>query len=136
MATDAQSLLSEANCYSCHAANEFTATLLKLGLLRQILLASDPMADTSPQTLLAAANCYSCYASNPFTLSMMELALLAQIAGGSGTGGLSGQLVLYTTTDPTTDGVVPSNLNLPALAYRADGTQPLFNWDPVAHIWT
>ncbi len=88
MATDAQTLLTEAECFECFAANGYMLNLMKLSLLRQILLAQNPMADTTPQALLAAANCYTCYAGNDYALKLMELALLAQIVGGgSGTGG-------------------------------------------------
>lgn len=88
MAVDAQTLLTEAQCYECFASNGYMLNLMKLSLLRQILLAQNPMADTTPQALLAAANCYTCYAGNDYALKLMELALLAQIVGGgSGTGG-------------------------------------------------
>lgn len=110
--------------------------LLKLSLLRQILLANNPVADTSVQTLLSQANCFTCIP--PGMWSLIELVLLTQIVnngGGGGGGGGSAQLVLYTTTSPTVDGVVPANQNANAIAYRADGTQPIFVWDPVGHAW-
>ncbi len=88
MATDAQTLLTEAQCFECFAANGYMLNLMKLSLLRQILLVQNPMADTTPQALLAAAKCYECYAGNDYALKLMELALLGQIVGGgSGTGG-------------------------------------------------
>ncbi len=88
MATDAQSLLTQAQCFECNNANEYSLLLMKLSLLQQIVLAQNPMADTSPQTLLANASCFQCYAANPYMLQLMELALLSQIVGGgSGTGG-------------------------------------------------
>lgn len=82
MATDPQTLLSSVNCYTCLSPGMWQ--LLKLALLKQILLTSNPMADTSPETLLAQARCYDC-AGN---WQLLELALLAQIVeigGGSGT---------------------------------------------------
>ena len=79
MATDAQSLLAEAACFQCEAANAYSAQLIKLALLKQILLASNPMADTSPETLLAQAACFQCFAANPYMLQLMELALLVQL---------------------------------------------------------
>jgi len=63
--------------------------LLKLALLKQILLAQNPVADTSPQALLAQANCFSCFGVGPGEMQLMELALLAQIsANGTGGGGI------------------------------------------------
>lgn len=90
MATDAQSLLSAANCYLCYGGGKGTLDLIKLGLLRQILLANNSMADTSPQALLAAANCYACYAPSPGLMKLLELGLLAQIVNAGGASGLSG----------------------------------------------
>lgn len=88
MATDAQTLLDETKCYQCNAPDLYALMLIKTGLLRQILLAQDPMADTSPQTLMNAGRCYECYAPNVYALMLMQTALLAQIVGGgSGTGG-------------------------------------------------
>ena len=86
MATDANSLLAQASCYSCYASNNFTLQLMQLALLRQTVLAVNPMADTSPQTLLAQAKCFECFAPNPYALKLMELALLAQLVSGGGTG--------------------------------------------------
>jgi hypothetical protein len=39
MATDAQTLLTEAQCYACYASNPYTLNLLKLALLQQIAAA-------------------------------------------------------------------------------------------------
>lgn len=85
MATDANTLLSETVCYECLAPGQWQ--LLKLGLLKQILLANDPMADTSTTALLEAAKCYACL--SPGMWQLLELGLLQQIvdAGGGGSGG-------------------------------------------------
>jgi hypothetical protein len=106
MATDAQTLLTEAQCYECNGANDYSLLLMKLALLRQILLASNPVADTTPQALLADASCFSCYASTPYMLQLMELALLAQIVDAGGGGG-GGSLVTLGVVNP--EGVVTDN---------------------------
>lgn len=80
MATDAQSLLDETACFACFASNIYTESLMELALLRQILLARDPAADTSPQALLADAKCYECMAANNNMENLLELGLLQQIA--------------------------------------------------------
>ncbi len=88
MATDTNTLLNDAKCYECLSPGLWQ--LLKLGLLQQILLASNPMADTSVNALLAAAKCYECL--SPGMWQLLELALLQQIVdagGGSGGGGLT-----------------------------------------------
>jgi hypothetical protein len=107
---DPQSLLASANCYLCYQDEP----LLKLGLLRQILLALSPMADTSPQTLLANAKCYLCFGNSDSQLRAMELSLLAQIAqnpgGGSGTGDV---FRVISPLDPTSLG----NVQGPAICY-------------------
>lgn len=133
-ATDSQSLLAAANCYQCFSSNPYSQMLAKLALLKQILLTLDPMADTSPQALLSQANCFTCYGNNPYTLTLMELALLVNILN-TGIGGGGGQLVIYTTTDPTTDGVLPTDQTQPALAYKQDGGGPLFIWRTDTHVW-
>lgn len=80
MATDAQTLLSEASCYQCFGPNEYTLTLIELALLRQILLASNSGATVDAQGLLDIAKCYECFAPNPYALQLMKLALLKQLA--------------------------------------------------------
>ena len=87
MATDANTLLSDTKCYECLSPGLWQ--LLKLGLLKQILLTSDPMADTSTNALLEAAKCYECL--SPGMWQLIELGLLQQIAvNGSGGGGGAG----------------------------------------------
>jgi len=108
MATDANTLLSDTKCYECLSPGLWQ--LLKLGLLKQILLASSPMADTSTNALLEAAKCYQCL--SPGMWQLLELALLQQIvdAGSTGGGGVtcgsgdpgaapSGACGLYVDTD-------------------------------------
>lgn len=84
------------------------------------------------QTLINTA-----YANGYAKLSdrdLRECILAAACAGGGGGAGGS-QMVLYTTTDPTTDGVTPTDQTKNAIAYKADGTGSIFVWDPVGHAW-
>ena len=60
--------------------------------------------------------------------------VLATVAGGGGGGGGSGQIVAYTTTDPNTDGVVPTDPTKPAIAVKPNST--LYVWTPPAGPWT
>lgn len=75
MATDAQSLLTESECYLCFGT-EGMLDLMELALLRQLRLNQNPEADTSPQTLLNDAKCYACFDN----LDLLELALLDQLS--------------------------------------------------------
>jgi hypothetical protein len=84
-----------------------------------------------PAKLVKAAKCFSCVPRE--MRESVFLYLLCQIATLGAPG--AGQMVLYTTTDPTTDGVFPPNLNGPAIAYRADGNGAIAVWDPVGHAW-
>jgi hypothetical protein len=129
LATDAQSLLSQASCYECFGVGG-QLELMKIALLAQLVKGQNPMADTSPQTLLDQAKCYLCY-GNAGMWQLMELALLAQLVG-SGIG--NAQIVLYSGADPNSDGVVPANQNAPAIAVKPGSTT--YTWDPVGHTWT
>jgi hypothetical protein len=122
MATDANSLLAEAACYGC--TGQGLLQLLKLGLLRQLLLASDPMADTTPNTLLASAACYGCVSDKDRQL--LELGLLKAIvdAGGLGTGGIT------TGTDAPTDPPASG-----AGVYYKTDTFNLYVWNPDTSNW-
>lgn len=133
-ATDPQTLMASAACYEC-GADPYVLQLYKLALLRQILLASNPAAMTDPQSLISQSSCFACLP--PGQLLILEVALLAQIveAGGTGGGGGGGQLLVYTTTDPTTDGILPTNPAAAALAYKRDGTGPIFVWNTVTLAW-
>lgn len=83
MATDAQTLLAEAKCFECYAANPYMLSLIELALLRQMLLATNASATVDPQGLLALAKCYECYGPNQYTLNLMKLALLQQLVAAT-----------------------------------------------------
>jgi hypothetical protein len=135
MATDPQTLIDASKCYECYGASNYNLELIELGLLRQILLASNPVADTTPQTLLAAAKCYACYATSNYSLGLLRLALLVQIVNAGGTGGGGGQLVVYTGASPTADGLTPTDQTKAAIAYKIDGTGPTYVWNTTTHVW-
>lgn len=121
MATDANTLLDEVRCYECLAPGQWQ--LLKLALLKQILLATDPMADTSVNTLLEAVKCYTCL--SPGIWMLLELALLQQIANGGGAGGGG---VTCGAADPV---AAPSGTC--GMYFRTD-TQTLWAWDGAAWV--
>lgn len=86
MADDADTLLESAKCYACAEGKQLQ--LLILGLLKEILLASDPSAMTDSDTLLESAKCYACAEGKQ--LQLLTIALLAQIADNGGGGGGGG----------------------------------------------
>lgn len=122
---DAQTLIASANCYNCFGNFE----LIKLGLLRQIALSLNPMADVTAQTLIASGNCYNCYGN----LALIELALLALIVN-QGLGGGSSQIVAYTGANPNADGVKPPNTQAQAIAVKPSSTT--YTWSVAAQTWT
>lgn len=54
--------------------------------------------------------------------------------GSTGAGTSGGQVLIY-TTDPTTDGLFPTNQNSPAIAYQKDGLGPTITWNTDTHTW-
>lgn len=114
-ATDPQSLLTAANCYSCYGNIPGLMQLMRLALLQQILLNQNPMAAVDPESLLSQANCYSCFGVGAGELKLMELALLAQIANNGSTGGGGGAVTSLvagtniTLSPPTGLGAVTIN---------------------------
>lgn len=130
MATDPATLLSESNCFSCYASPG-TVQLMMLALLRQIVLAQNPMADTSPQALLAQANCYRCFAG---TESLLMLALLAQIANNGGGGGGSGGGVFEGSGAPS--GLQPGQDGTKAAIYLDTDPGGLwYGWSVLGQAW-
>ncbi len=123
MATDANTLLADTACYECLGEAEWR--MIQLGLLQQILLANNPMADTSANTLLEATKCYKCLGEAEWR--MIELGLLQQIVdGGGGGGGGTGGVVCFTGADP-----VAAPTNACTLAYRTDNGA-LWKWNGAA----
>lgn len=116
--TSPNALVAAANCYACALGDK---DLIKLGLLKDILLALDPMADTSPNALVAAAKCYACA---PGFYPLFELGLLLLIANSISGGGASG--VTCGTADPV---AAPSGTC--GLYYRTDNGS-LWKWNGAA----
>lgn len=48
-------------------------------------------------------------------------------------GGGAGEILRYTTTGPTADGVLPTDLSHEAIAVKPDGST--FTWDSTLHTW-
>lgn len=63
---------------------------------------------------------------------LMRILLAINAGGGGGAG--SGQIREY-TTDPTTEGLTPTDQDLPAFAYQKDGTGPTISWNTTTHVW-
>ncbi len=82
-----------------------------------------------------AAHCFLGGGSTPRRTDTINT-LLVRIACGLEEGGGnvgSGEILGYTTTGPTADGVIPTDLNHEAIAVKPGGST--FTWDPVAHVW-
>lgn len=50
----------------------------------------------------------------------------------SGTG--ESQIVQY-VSDPVSEALTPADVGLPAIAVKADGTGPIYNWNTTTHVW-
>lgn len=135
MATTAQALLSSANCHACYSASPDQLQAMLVALVRQWVLALNPSAVTDAQTLLTQAACHGCNAATPYELQMMLVALMIQVVNAGGGGGGSGSVLQYTGANPTADGITPTNINNPAVAYKADGTDATYSWNTTTHVW-
>ena len=83
--------------------------------------------------LIAQANCIAkCLPQGLMLPALIGIAANLTSAGGS-TG--SGQVLMYTGTDPTTAGIFPASTNLPAIAYDQAGISPLFSWNVSTQAW-
>lgn len=51
-----------------------------------------------------------------------------------GSGGATDQIKEY-NVDPTVEGIVPGDLDSPAIAYQKDGTGPTISWNVTTHVW-
>jgi hypothetical protein len=132
MACDTQAVLNGANCLRCSVPPGMVG-YVSLALMCAIRDGDSSMA-CDPAILLEEARCLQC-AIPQGDLGFVQLAVLCDIASGGGSGGGGGEILIYTTTDPTTDGIVPANPNEPAIAYRDDGSLPIFVWNVSTHIW-
>lgn len=105
---------------------------MKLAVLINVFARLANMS-TDPTTLMAGARCLDRCLPDGISPRLGVLIYVAcNITGGAGGGG---QILTYTTTDPTTDGVFPADQTQPAIAYGIGATQTVFTWDTVNHVW-
>lgn len=76
---DASQLAADSKCYECYGPNDYTLRLMELALLRRIVLALDPNANTDPQALLDEAICFGCFGSTSIE-NLLELAMMKKVA--------------------------------------------------------
>lgn len=73
---DVQSLMDDAACFN--TLTPFQLAVVQAELLKQILLAMDPGADTSPEALLESGKCFN--GIEPGLLRVIQLQLLCEIS--------------------------------------------------------
>jgi hypothetical protein len=120
--TDPASLLAQAQCYDCAG---LPWQLLQLGLLKQLVLLSNPVADLSPQALMNQVSCYACL--SPGQWQLLSLAMLSLLVQAGGTGG--GSCLLCGTVNPTT---APS---CTCAIYYNRATGGFWDWDSDLNQW-
>lgn len=87
-----------------------------------------------PATLISDAVCVQACVPPGFQMAaLISLAQKIVDLGGGLAGG--GQLLVYSGASPTADGLVPTNQNQGAIAYKVDGTGPTFSWRTDTHSW-
>jgi hypothetical protein len=87
-----------------------------------------------PNELVSLARCFTCLP--PGLLSPLQTYLLCQLVEMAQSGGLSSnQVLVYTTTDPTTDGIFPTDQTKGAIAYKLGGTGSTFYWNTSTLAW-
>ncbi len=86
----------------------------------------------TPQVLAAAASCFQCLSEAQ--LAQINAYLLCQIVNNGGGGSGGNQPVIY-TSDPNTEALTPANVNLPGMAYSADGSGAVFGWSVTQQKW-
>lgn len=130
MPCETSTLMSDARCLQC-AVPPGLVGYVALALMCAIRDGDTMACDAA--TLLEEARCLQCSIPQGM-LGFAQLTVLCDIAAGGG-GGSTGQVMEYTTTDPTTDGITPTDPNQPAIAYKDDGSLPTFSWNTTTHIW-
>lgn len=71
------------------------------------------------------------YGNSKWQIEQKILCALNDTAGGGG----GGQMMVYTGSDPTSDGLVPNNVNAAAMAYSQDGSGNTYVWNTSTHAW-
>lgn len=88
----------------------------------------------TPQSLSSASAClYDCMTEKQLLAALLYVQCTS--GGGGGGGGGAVQILQYTGASPTADGLLPTNQNLPAEAYKDDGTLPTYTWNTTSHTW-
>jgi len=132
MACEPNEIMNAANCLRCSVPPGL------VGYVALALMCAIRDGDTSmacdPDSLMEEARCLQC-AIPQGELGFAQLGVLCEIASGGGGGGGGGQVMQYTGADPTSDGITPTNLNDPAMAYKNDGSLPIYVWNTTTHIW-
>ena len=125
MATDVNTLLADVKCYACLPAGQIQ--LLTLGLLKQLVEAADPMADTTVNGLLAKAKCYACQSPGIWPLFM--LGMLKQLADAGGTTGATGGVLCGVLNPPVADP------GIDCCIYYNTATGDWWQWNDGAGTW-
>ena len=101
--------------------------VLAVGILREMLAALNPMADTSPQSLMASASCFSVL--SPGELAIIQTQLLCEILNSGGGGG-GAACILSGPVDP-----VAAPPFCSAALYVNLVTSSFWYWDNGALAW-
>lgn len=128
MACDPSAILNEARCDLC-AIPPGLVGYVALALMCAIRDGEAMSCD--PNALMEQARCLEC-ALMPGQLAYAQLAVLCDILANSGGGG---EVMQYTGASPTADGLVPTDPTQPAIAYKDDGSLPIFVWNTTTNIW-
>ena len=124
-------LMAAAKCFACLPPEQLQP--IRVELLVQILLASNPVANVSPTALLAAGKCFACLA--PKDLKVIEVQLLSEILTGGGGGGGTGNVCLIAASGAP---VAPCAFNF-GIAFDNDKNSPTAGgfwwWDAPDAQW-
>ena len=121
------SLLAAAECFDCALTHKQL-----LASLVYVLCQINGMSCT-PASLSKAAECFRC----ALTEKQLIASLVYLVCNGSTAigGGAVGQIIIYTAVNPTIQGLVPANINAPAIAYSATGVNSTYTWNTTSHTW-
>ena|SRR5438309_1829331 len=121
LSCDPETLAVDSKCIACIPEGR------KLDALILLFVQLTGMT-TDAETLSQESKCYACIP--PGRKLDVLIFVACQIANGIGG---SGQIVIYTGTDPTSDGLIPTDPTKPAIAYKP-GDQT-WDWNPLTQTW-